>query len=85
MKTSAKRVTKKKILETAFEVETSLKEKWIDTTPLVTNDKNIQQSSEDRNKTAESKRAHTDNDNDIDNPTKNPKKKKIQTSLNVFF
>ena len=85
MKTSAKRVTKKKILETAFEVETSSKKKLIDTTSLVTNDKNTQQSSEDRNKTARPKRAHTDNDNDIDNPTKNPKKKKIQTSLNVFF
>lgn len=46
-KRSAKRVTKKKILETAFEVETSLKKKLIDTTPLVTNDKNSQQSSED--------------------------------------
>lgn len=47
--TSAKRVTKKKILETAFEVETSLKKKLIDTTPLVTNDEinNSQQSSED--------------------------------------
>ena len=46
-KTYAKRVTKKKILETAFEVETSLKKKLIDTTSLVTNDKNTQQSSED--------------------------------------
>lgn len=47
--TSAKRVTKKKILETAFEVEISLKKKLIDTTPLVTNDEinNSQQSSED--------------------------------------
>ena len=84
-KTYAKRVTKKKILGTAFEVETPLKKKLIDTTSLVTNDKNTQQSSEDRNKTGGSKRAHTDNDNDIDNPTKNPKKKKIQTSLNAFF
>ena len=53
-KTSAKRVTEKEILETTFEVETSLKNKLIDTTPLVTNDKNTQQSSEDRNKTAKS-------------------------------
>ena len=57
----------------------------IDTTPLVTNDKNIKQSSEDRNKTAGLKRAHIDNDSDIDNPTKNSKEKKIQTSLNGFF
>ena len=47
-KTSAKRVTKKKIIEAAFEVETSLKKKLIDTTPLVTTDKNTQQSFEDR-------------------------------------
>lgn len=84
-KRSAKRVTKKKILETAFEVETSLKKKLIDTTPLVTNDKNSQQSSEDWNKTARSKRGHTGNSNDVDNSTKNPKKKKIQTSLSAFF
>ena len=84
-KTSAKRVTKKKIFETAFKVEKSLKKKLIDTTPLVTNDKNTQQSSEDQNKTTGLKRAHTNNNNDIDNPTKNLKKKKIQTSLNAFF
>lgn len=84
---SAKRVTKKKILETAFEVETSLKKKLIDTTPLVTNDEinNSQQSSEDWNKTAGSKQGHTGNGNYVDNSTKNPKKKKIQTSLSAFF
>ena len=53
--------------------------------PLPTNDKITQQSSEDQNKTVGSKRAHTDNDNDIDNPIKNHKKKKIQTSWNGFF
>ena len=53
--------------------------------PLLTNDKITQQSSEDQNKTVGSKRAHTDNDNDIDNPIKNHKKKKIQTSWNAFF
>ena len=35
-KTSAKRVTKKKIFETAFKVEKSLKKKLIDTALLVT-------------------------------------------------
>ena len=94
---TAERVTKKRVLKTAFQVETALKKKLKETNPV----KNIQAkkskvsiqdnqetstaivSQPAANKTSPLKRLHT-GDN-LDESMNTFKKKKVQSSLNVYF
>ena len=94
---TAERVPKKRVLKTAFQVETSLKKKLKETNPVKNvqakkskaSIQNIQETSTTNvsqpaaNKTSPLKRPHP-GDN-LDESMNTSKKKKIQTSLNLYF
>ena len=94
---TAERVTKKRVLKTAFQVETALKKKLKETNPVKNNQpkksktsiQDIQEtlttidSQPAANKTSPLKRPYP-RDN-LDESMNASKKKKVQTSLNVYF
>ena len=94
---TAERVTKERVLKTAFQVETALKKKLKETNPVTnvqakkskTSIQDIQETSATifsqpaANKTSPLKRPHP-GDN-LDESMNTSKKKKVQTSLNVYF
>ena len=94
---TAERVAKKRVLKIAFQVETALKKKLKETNPVTnvqakkskTSIQDIQETSATifsqaaANKTSPLKRPHP-GDN-LDESMNTSKKKKVQTSLNVYF